>query len=84
METEHQMSGQQIAMVATGCFLIAACTGVIATSRGLARAIYEATWGKIGAPLRPRLARTGIIGAGAIGVLIGATIIVLALTVAAS
>ncbi|PYY61398.1 hypothetical protein DEJ17_04585 [Curtobacterium sp. MCSS17_011] len=78
------MSGQQVAMVITGCFVIVACGGIIATSRGLSRAIYEASWGRLGVPFRPRLARTGIIGAGAIGVLIGATVIVLALTVAAS
>lgn len=78
------MSGQQIAMVTMGCFLIVACIGVIATSPGLARAIYEATWGRLGLPFRPRPARIGIIGAGAIGVLIGVTVIVLALTVAAS
>lgn len=78
------MSGQQAEMVTMGCFVIVAGIGVIATSRGLARAISEASWGRFGVPFRPRLARMGMIGAGAIGVVIGATVIVLALTVAAS
>jgi hypothetical protein len=78
------MSGQQVAMVTVGCCVIIAAIGVITTSRGLARSIYEGSWGRLGAPFRPRLARIGMVGAGAIGVLIGGTVIVLALTVAAS
>ncbi|TCL77043.1 hypothetical protein EDF23_1081 [Curtobacterium sp. PhB128] len=78
------MSGQQVEMVTMGCFVIVAGIGVITTSRGLARAISEASWGRFGVPFRPRLARMGMIGAGAIGVVIGATVIVLALTVAGS
>jgi hypothetical protein len=71
-------------MVTLGCCVIIAGIGGITTSRGLARAISEASWGRLGVALRPRLARMGMIGAGAIAVLIGATVIVLALTVAAS
>ncbi|TCL80228.1 hypothetical protein EDF31_1133 [Curtobacterium sp. PhB142] len=78
------MSGQQVAMIAAGCLVIIACVGVIATSRGLARTIYDASWGRLGVPFRPQLARVGIIGAGAFGVLLGAGVVVLALTVAAS
>ncbi|TCL81028.1 hypothetical protein EDF23_101471 [Curtobacterium sp. PhB128] len=78
------MPGRQIAMIAAGAVVIVACVGVIATSRGLARTIYEASWGRLGVPFRPRLARMGIIGAGVIGVLIGAGVVVLALTIAAS
>lgn len=51
-------------MVAMGCFVIVAGIGVITASRGLARAIYEASWGRFGVPFRPRLARMGMIGAG--------------------
>lgn len=78
------MSGQQVGMITAGCLVIVACVGVMATSRELARAIREASWGRLGVSFRPRLARMGIIGAGAFGVLIGASVIVLALTVAAS
>lgn len=38
------MSGQQVEMVTMGCFVIVAGIGVITTSRGLARAISEASW----------------------------------------
>lgn len=64
--------------------MIVACAGMMTTSRELARAIYEASWGRLGVPFRPRLARMGIMGAGVIGVLIGASVIVLAVTVATS
>lgn len=78
------MSGQQLAMVTMGCFVIVAGISVITTSRGLARAIHKSSWDRLGVSFRPRLAHMGMIGAGAIGVLVGATVIVLALTVAAS
>ena len=78
------MSGQQIGMVTAGCFVIVACVGVMVTSRGLARTIQEAFWGRFGVPFRPRLARMGVIGACALGVLVGSSVVVLALTVAAS
>lgn len=73
------MTGQQVAMIAAGCLVVVACVGLMATSRGLSRAIWDASWGKIGVPFRPRLARMGIIGAGTIGVLVGAGAIVGAL-----
>lgn len=78
------MSGQQVGMITTGCFVIVAGVGVMANFRGLARAIHEASWGRFGVPFRPRLARMGVIGAGALGVLVGSSVVVLALTVAAS
>lgn len=78
------MSGQQVGMFIAGSLVIVACVGMMTTSRELARAIYEASWGRLGVPFRPRLARMGIMGAGAIGVLIGASVIVLAVTVATS
>ena len=77
------MSEQQIGLMTAGCFVIVACVGVMVTSR-LARAIHDASWSRFGVPFRPRLARTGVIGAGALGVLVGSSVVVLALTAAAS
>lgn len=69
---ERMISGQQVAMIAAGCLVVVACVEGIAPSRELARTIYEAYWGRLGVPFRPPLARGGIAGAGAFGVLIGA------------
>jgi hypothetical protein len=76
------MSGQQLAMIVAGSLVIVACVGWIATSHQLPRAVWEASWGRLRVPHRPRMVRFGLIGAGAFGIVLGAGVIVLALTVA--
>lgn len=77
------MLGQQFGMITAACLVIVACIGWIETSRGLARAIGESSWGRLGLPFRPRMMRVGLIGAGMVGIIVGVVVIVLAFTVAA-